>query len=105
MLRLDPTATGVAAVAFFMGGVLRMIYALMFESAEPGGQTLEEKVLAGAAAFKAPQPNPQALPPQISTPIDNFIAPATGNWRNTNDLQPTSVVEGTTKLLEKDETI
>lgn len=44
-----------------------------------------------------------ALPPQQSIPASAYGAPQPGNWRDTNDLQPTSVTESTTRLLDKDE--
>ena len=44
-----------------------------------------------------------SLPPAQSVPVGMYAKPAAGSWRDTNDLQPTSVTEGTTKLLEKDE--
>lgn len=43
-----------------------------------------------------------ALPPQREMPASTYAAPTTGSWRDTNDLEPASVTEGTTKLLEKD---
>lgn len=43
------------------------------------------------------------LPPQQSFPASSYVSPMPGNWRDTNDLQPTSVTESTTKLLEKNE--
>lgn len=49
------------------------------------------------------QANQGALPPQQSVPASSYTTPQAGNWRDTNDLQPRSVVEGTTKLLDKDE--
>jgi hypothetical protein len=100
-LRLDPGVAGAASVLFFMGGVLRMVYAWMFESTEPGAPTIEEKVM--ARVFKTSRSQPHTLAPQSSIPIENRISSGTGNWRDTNDLQPVSVVEGTTKLLEKDQ--
>ena len=45
-----------------------------------------------------------SLPPAQSVPAGFYAAPQTGSWRDTNDLQPASVSENTTKLLEKDET-
>ena len=48
-------------------------------------------------------PTNAALPPPQSVPASVYAAPQTGSWRDTNDLQPTSVTEGATKLLEKDE--
>ena len=35
-LKIEPFGVGIASVFFFMGGLLRMVYALMFESSEPG---------------------------------------------------------------------
>lgn len=43
-----------------------------------------------------------ALPPQQSIPASAYAPPAPGSWRDTNDLQPTSVTESTTRLLEKE---
>ena len=100
-LRIEPFLVGFAVVLCFIGGLLRMAYALMFESSEPGIPTLEEKVLAGANSLKSVNAN--ALPPQSSIPTANYFTPAAGNWRDTNDLQPTSVTESTTRLLDENE--
>ena len=100
-LRLEPFAVAIASVLFFIGGLLRMVYALMFESAEPGAPTLEEKVLGGTAAFKAQRDNAALPEPTVS--YVGYVSPATGNWRDTNELQPVSVTENTTKLLERDD--
>ena len=101
-LNIEPFLVGIAVVVCFIGGLLRMVYAFMFESAEPGNPTLEEKVIAGAAGLRSPAPAHPALPPQQYVPAVNQFAPSGGNWRDTNDLQPVSVTERTTKLLEKD---
>lgn len=101
-LNIEPIAVGISVIVCFIGGLLRMVYALMFESADAGAPTLEEKVIAGTASLRSQ--NQQALPPQSNVPAAQYFAPATGNWRDTNDLQPASVTENTTKLLEKDET-
>lgn len=45
----------------------------------------------------------QALPPQQSIPASAYSAPAPGSWRDTNDLQPTSVTEGTTRMFKERE--
>jgi hypothetical protein len=45
----------------------------------------------------------QALPGHESVPASAYAAPRTGAWRDTNDLEPSSVTESTTKLLEKEE--
>lgn len=44
-----------------------------------------------------------ALPPQQTQPAADYRSPGVGAWRDTNDLQPTSVTEGTTRLLDQEE--
>ena len=44
-----------------------------------------------------------ALPPQQSIPVSMYDTPRAGNWRDTNDLDPVSVTENTTKLLTKED--
>lgn len=43
------------------------------------------------------------LPPAQSVPVGMYTAPKPGNWRDTNDLQPASVTESTTRLLDEKE--
>jgi hypothetical protein len=45
----------------------------------------------------------QALPGQQSIPASSYAAPRTGAWKDTNDLEPSSVTESTTRLLDKEE--
>jgi hypothetical protein len=47
----------------------------------------------------------QALPGQQSIPASAYAAPKAGSWRDTNDLEPSSVTESTTRLLEKEDKI
>lgn len=102
-LRIPPFGVGIVSVLFFMGGLLRMIYALMFESPNPGGETLEQHLLSAKQSF-LPKATANALPPQHSVPASDYVTPATGNWRDTNELAtPGSVTENTTRLLEKDQ--
>jgi hypothetical protein len=102
-LNVEPIAAGITAVFFFIGGLLRMAYAVMFESGDPGVPTLEEKALAGISALRSSPPTHGSLPPQRAEPIVAFVPPTSGNWRDTNDLEPTSVTENTTRLLERDD--
>lgn len=103
-LNIEPFLVGIAVVVCFIGGLLRMVYALMFEEADPTVAS-SDNFLDAAQHHLNRSPGMAALPPQRSFPISNYAAPKTGNWRDTNDLQPTSVVEGTTKLLDNDEKI
>jgi hypothetical protein len=103
LLGVRPFAVGIVAVLFFMGGLLRMVYALMFESNNPGGSTLEQHILEAKQKI-LPKSEVPALPPQQSIPAADYVSPASGNWRDTNDLAtPGTVTENTTKLLEKDQ--
>jgi hypothetical protein len=48
---------------------------------------------------------PGALPQQQSAPVSSYTPPphVAGSWRDTNDLGRGSVIEGTTRLLQKEE--
>ena len=95
-LNIEPFIVGIAVVLCVVGGLLRTIYALMFESGSAG------------ASFPVALPaheNRSALPPAQSIPASAYTSPASGGWRDTNDLQhqPSSVTDSTTKLLQKDD--
>ena len=99
----EPVLPAIGAILFICGGMLRMIYALMFESSVPGTETVEEKLLAAShGILRKKQPNLE-LPPTRATPANAYAAPATGAWQDTNDLaRPGSVTDSTTKLLSKE---
>lgn len=101
-LNIEPFLVGIAVIVCFIGGLLRMVYALMFEEAYPSAAG-SDNFLDAAKHHLNRAASAGALPPQQSIPASAYSAPKTGSWRDTNELQPTSVVEGTTKLLEKDE--
>jgi hypothetical protein len=101
-LDIEPWAVAISAILLFVGGSLRMAYAWMFESGF-SSSTVEGPYSTGSPSFLNRQPNVPALPPQHDFPVSSYIAPATGNWRDTSDLEPKTVTEGTTKLLEKEE--
>jgi hypothetical protein len=100
-LQLPPWAIVISSITLFVGGLLRMAYALMFESAVPGVPTLEENMMKNMLG--RPPAHEKALPPQQSIPVSSYGPPVAGKWRDTNDLQPSSVTDSTTKLLEKDQ--
>lgn len=101
-LNIEPFLVGIAVIVCLVGGLLRMVYALMFEEAAPVGASSDSFLDAAQHHLKR-SAGMRELPPQQSFPVSSYAAPKTGNWRDTNDLQPRSVVEGTTKLLEKEE--
>jgi hypothetical protein len=90
----------IVAISLFVGGLLRILYALLMEDAVP---QMNSEEMAGyyvppSAQFQPPARN-TALPPAA-------INPAT-NWRprpNTAEIyQPPSITENTTRLLDKED--
>lgn len=99
--RAEPFVVAITAILFFVGGLLRMAYALLLESNEPNGVSLEENVFNSAKTLKGKNAA-NALPPPTSIPISDYAAPSAGHWRDTNDLVPNSVVENTTRQLKSE---
>jgi hypothetical protein len=97
---LRPWPVGIAVVLLGVGGLLRIAYALLFESnypsALPAGASLKI-----ADAQLPGRGHPAFLPPQQTYPAAEYTSPQPGHWRDTNDLEPSSVTETTTKLLDK----
>lgn len=94
-----PYAPVICAIALFVGGLLRMAYALMFESNEVESSSVGHDV----NQLINRQRTAAALPPQHTIPVQPYVNPTARNWRDTNDLQPASVTDGTTKLLERED--
>ena len=86
----------ITAITCFVGGLLRILYALLFEDSAP------RMNLEPTTAYAPPQldrpPRQAALPPQPAS---------AGTWRpnpNTAEIyQPPSITENTTRLLDKDD--
>ena len=91
----------VGAMILFAGGaVLRVAWALLFESGEsmPANAAVRHQVNIGGSGPA------QALPASESIPASVYTAPGAGAWRDTNDLStPGTVTDSTTKLLSKEE--
>jgi hypothetical protein len=100
----EPFAVVISTVLLVAGGFLRMAYALMFESAQPGAKTFEENAAATTRQLWG-RPSSAALPGDRSIPATAYKPPSTGSWLDTNDLpaQTRSVTDSTTKLLKHDE--
>jgi len=93
----------VSAILGTMGGLILSLASLTILKKAPkinelpAAQHEQNNFLHGNA-------NRSALPPQQVQPAQSYVAPKPQNWRDTNDLvQPRTVTEGTTKLLEKEE--
>jgi hypothetical protein len=101
-LDITPVFVAITAIVLPVGGLLRMAYALMFESSVgiDGGVG----VLPGMDPRTLQGGQPNVLPPQQSIPASDYISPPAGNWRDTKNLNiPASVTEETTKLLQKEQ--
>lgn len=90
---------GILAISGFFGGLLILMSSLIF---------FRSSKLVVPSSFQPPtafagQHQQAALPPQQSIPVNAYGAPQAGNWRDTNDLQPTSVTESTTRLLNDED--
>lgn len=89
-----------AMIVFAGGAVLRVAWALLFESGESlsadAAVRQHDHIGGGVPAH--------ALPASESIPASVYTAPGAGAWRDTNDLStPGSVTDSTTKLLSKEE--
>ncbi len=91
----------VAAIICFLGGPLRMIFAALFEDGAPPRVPVSLAPYAPPPAVRRGMPahGAGALPPATANPVPG--------WRprpNTAELlQPPSITENTTRLLEKEE--
>lgn len=104
-LNAEPFGVAIAAIVLTVGGLLRIAYALMFESSDLGGKTLEQSMYEAVKQVSPRDSDVKALPPEQSIPATAYTAPAAGRWLDTNDLAktPGSVTDSTTKLLQREE--
>ena len=98
---------GIMAVIGVFGGLMLVIGSLSLlpssKTFSPFAQPMHPQIPNAHGLHGVGQQ--QALPPQQSIPANAYAPPKAGSWRNTNDLEPTSVTDSTTKLLEKDDKI
>ena len=100
-LGIEPWPVGVVVTLLGLGGLLRIVYALMFESSAPVAITEPRTPSAldpSSATFAT-----SALPPHRSVPASEYTSPQPGTWREPQASEPSSVTDDTTKLLEKEE--
>ena len=106
ILRIEQLA-GLSAVTGVFGALLFLIASLVFlpSSKQLLRLPVQELPNSQPVGLYGNIPNSAALPPQRQQTANEYTAPA-GSWRtsDTGDLaRPGSVVEGTTKLLKKDQ--
>ena len=95
-LHLIPDAfIPLGAVIFFMGGIVRIIYALAFQEGAPRGR--KSALAPGApSSEQLGARSARALPPQQSVPAGAYVPPRA----RTAEITPPSVTESTTRLLD-----
>ncbi len=107
-LRMPEEPSIAAAVIFFLGGIVRILYALLFEDG-PLRRPKPQPALAGPVYTPPPQfadrswarPDAALPPARESIPTDFYAPPRV---TTTEALKPPpSVAEGTTRLLDKEQ--
>jgi hypothetical protein len=96
---------GTSAVIGLFGGLMIMIGSIVLLPSS------EQHFLLSERQVRSPQATTgglhgaqhQTLPPQQSIPASVRVPPQAGLWRDTNDLEPSSFTERTTRPLEKEE--
>ncbi len=89
-----------AAIIFFLGGILRILYARIFEEGAPRKlKTVKEPSFATAEqiSLRASAPYVAQLPPPQRTSVDDYLRPRTAEM-----VSPPSVTESTTRLLDEE---
>ena len=101
ILNLPAGIVGITAVSCFLGGLLRIFYALLMEDsvAPMTSEPMSEYAQPGMPQFGQAAQNP-GLPPASA-----HAAPAWRSRPNTAEIyEPRSVTENTTRLLDNDDT-
>jgi len=96
LFRMTPWPAGIVLFGLFFGGLVRIAYALMFEEKAPVGLPPAATLRIGENQLSGQSSNPK-LPPASFVPPETG---RTGRWLDTNELEPHSVTDSTTKLLE-----
>lgn len=103
ILQVEPFLVAIAFIVTIWGGILRMLYALIFESSQPSVDS--QNILPEFLSQKMParKNNVPPLPAARQYPINDYAPPFKSDWRETNDLAaPPSVTDQTTKFLRKE---
>ncbi len=98
-LGIEPWPVGIVVALLGFGGLLRIIYALMFESKVP--HALPDVAETGRLHPASANFTTSALPSQSEPSAADYASPAVG-WRDAETVGPASVTDRTTRLLEKD---
>jgi hypothetical protein len=98
LIHANGAIVGVVAVVTFWGGILRMLYAAIFESGVPiadSGSLLPEAI----QSYMPGKTSPAEIP-TIQQPRAIHQSPQSG-WERPEGAAPPSVIDETTKLLDR----
>ena len=94
----------ICALIGVFGGLMIFIFSLVFLPSSRPAYVPYPRMMQGMPQVPGLYaPHQQALPPQQTMPVSTYAPPKAGRWRDTNDLEPASVTESTTRLLTKEE--
>lgn len=98
-------AMAISAVIGLFGGLMIMIGSLILLPSSGQHSLINARQMRSPPATTGGLDGGQhqALPPQRSIPVAVHVPPRTGLWRDTNDLEPSSFTESTTRPLEKED--
>jgi len=100
-------AAGLSAVIGLFGGIMIIVGSLVLLPSSKQYQLVpqipQQMQPAPPNAHGLHAAQYQALPGQQTIPASAYAPPRPGSWRDTKDLEPSSVTESTTRLLEKEE--
>lgn len=98
---------GLSAIVGIFGSMIMLISSLILMRSAPRElpMSLNDMQQPNVHHLHGVNQTQNALPPQRYQPVDTYVPPQPGSWKapDTGELvSPGSVVEGTTKLLQKD---
>ncbi len=103
IFNFDGAVVGLMAIITFLGGFVRILYALIFQSSIPVVEHEEGLIDAVKQNLIEKAKGKKELSAQQTEPASTFMPPEQGKWRDTKDLVGNSVTENTTKLLDLEE--
>jgi hypothetical protein len=98
-MELHPGVLFMTMFILFISCIIRIIYAVMFETNEPF--VAEQNDFQTAQNILADKRNIGSLPPKQTNPVSDFGPPVNGKWRDSKELVFSSITDVTTKQLDK----
>lgn len=101
ILGVEPVLAGVAALVLFLGGFLRMVYALLFQPNirtspdQAGFFSSLKQIFLSSESVSAQNPKP------LNEPVFTDFPNASMNWRDTSDLEYTARNDISTTTLDR----